>query len=67
MFRQLAASRRGDDGYMESTPNPENRPLLHERAIQALLDGERGNVQIVGSNESLRAAIFLLLKSFALF
>ena len=41
--------------------------LLHERTIQALLDGERGNVQFVGSNEPLRAAIILSQKSFALF
>ena len=35
-----------------------DRPLLHEKTIQALLDGERGNVQIVGSNKTPRAVIF---------
>ena len=52
----------GDKG---STPNPVNRPLLHERTIQALLGGERSNVQIVGSNGTLHAVIILLQRLFA--
>mmetsp|Transcript_76629 Transcript_76629/g.153818 ORF Transcript_76629/g.153818 Transcript_76629/m.153818 type:complete len:80 (+) Transcript_76629:454-693(+) len=41
--------------------------LLHESRMQAVLDGERGNVQIVGSNETPRLVIKKSQKSFALF
>jgi len=39
--------------------------LLHDRSTQAVLDGERGNVLIVGGNEALLAVIILLQRSFA--
>ena len=42
---------------MVSSSNSANRPLLHERAIQVPKNGERGNVPILRSNESLQAAI----------
>ncbi len=44
-------------GEKRSTLNPVDRPLLHESRMQAVLDGERGNVQIVGSNETPRLVI----------
>jgi len=52
-------------GRQEEYLNPVDMPLLHERTIQALLDGERSNVQIVGGNETPRAVIILSRKSFA--
>ena len=54
-------------GELGSTPNPVDRPLLHESRMQAVLDGERGNVQIVGSNETPRLVIKKSQKSFARF
>ena len=33
----------GPAGELGGTPNPVDRPLLHESRMQAVLDGERGN------------------------